>query len=938
MKRSPLFLSLIAVVAIAGMVVLSFPCGAFPAGNARAKASGGPGEDYATGEVLVRFKGFAGAGAAETVKSAAGAVCSRRIGSTGTELLGIGGKSVEEALRVLRSSSLVECAEPNYYRSADDFPVPPDDTDYTDQWNFNDPVNDSDINMEGAWNIEQGDTGTIVAVIDTGVAYRDGGGYQRAPDLDNTFFYKGYDFVNDDPYPDDDDGHGTHVCGTVAQSTNNAYGVAGVAPGCRVMPVKVLDEEGKGTDAEIIEGIEYAADNGADVINMSLSGEDSNELLEDACDYAFSKGVVVCASSGNENNDEVGYPAAYPSCIAVGATRRDRKRASYSNYGTSLDVVAPGGDGPVYGNNIIQESYQTFGDPSSGFTLVAMNGTSMACPHVAGVAALVDSEHPDWSAADVRGAVSSTCRDLGDPGWDREYGWGLVDAEAALKAPRPSSSTPVVSAVVPGFGTEDGTVDVAVTGDRFDDVRLKLEREGEGSIHGTEVSVVSSRKLSGTFDLSGAQPGLWNVAVENSAMYEGVLEGGFEVDPASNTTWYLAEGTTGYGFEEFILIQNPNEEQAAAEITLMTPDGALDPYPISVPGDSRVTVRANDIIQDTDVSARVEADRDIICERSMYWNGRIEGTDSIGVQAPSHTWLLAEGTTSYGFETYLLIQNPSPAPAVVQVRYLTPEGPVVRDPLVLTGNSRYTINVNEELPDSDVSFEVTSDRRVIAERSMYWDGRRGGHVSIGTTLPAGSWYLAEGSTDWGYDEYVLLENPGEDEVDVDITYMTPQGPVPRDTLTLAAGSRRTVHVNDELPGKDVSVRAEAGGGIVVERAMYWNNGTGKGGHCSIGVTQPRQQCYLAEGSTDWGFDEWILVQNPNDTEANIGIEYMTSSGLMGRPGFVLPANSRVTVHVNSELPAIDTSAYVFSNMPVIAERSMYWNANGAGHVSTGLMK
>ncbi|MBU4301754.1 MAG: S8 family serine peptidase, partial [Actinobacteria bacterium] len=832
--------------------------------------------------------------------------------------------------------ALVAYAEPNFIRSAD---FEPDDTDYDMQWNLNDPVKDADINMPAAWDIEQGDNGVVIAVLDTGVAYRTGGGYMQASDLAETKFVQGYDFINSDKYADDDNGHGTHVCGTVAQSTNNGIGVAGVAFDCSVMPVKVLDNEGKGSDSQIIEGIIYATNQDVDVINMSLSGPDPSEALEEAVDYAFSKGVVVCASSGNEDDDTVGYPAASASCVAVGATNKDKKRASYSNYGSALGVVAPGGDGILYSGGIIQQTFQTFGKPDGNFAFQSMRGTSMACPHVAGVAALVKSHRPAWSASEVRAAVTSTCRDLGSTGWDPEYGWGLIDADAALQVAKPALKVPVISGVSPGYSKKGTSLNVTVTGSKFvEPVKVLLERESENGIAGTSVTVSGSTDADLTVDLSGAQPGLWDVMVESSQLMSGVFEGGFMVDPDNNHNWYLAEGSTAYGFEEFVLIQNPGDVQANCEITFMTPGGALAPYPVAAPPDSRVTVTVNDVAPDTDVSAMIEADQDVICERSMYWGGRLEGTDCIGVQSPSYAWYLAEGTTDYGFETFLLIQNPSSRTAVVNVTYMTPGGPVEKSPFSIPANSRYSINVSDDLPGEEMSFEVVANRRVIAERSMYWYGKRGGHDSIGTNSPAREWYLGEGSTDWGYDEYILLENPGDAAANVDITYMTPEGPDPQPAVSVPAGSRVTVHVNDELPDRDVSAKVTADRGIVVERAMYWNNGTGKGGHCAIATPQPRQECFLAEGSTDWGFDEWILVQNPNDTEANVGVEYMTSAGLMNRDGFTLGAGSRVSIHVNSDIPPIDTSAYVFSNLPIIAERSMYWNSRGAGHASQGLMR
>lgn len=885
------------------------------------------------GEVLVKFREGVPEEAMEVLKAAVGATGMERLMIPGLVKLTVEGLSQAAVLEALCSSALVEYAEPNYMRSAD---FTPDDLMFSQQWNFNDPVNDSDINMPEAWEIEKGDNGVVVAIIDTGVAYRDGGGYTQAPDLAETDFVQGYDFVNGDKYADDDEGHGTHVCGTVAQSTDNILGVTGVAFNCTIMPVKVLDNSGLGSDSQIIDGIVYATDQAVDVINLSLSGPGTSEALEEAVDYAFSNGVVVCASSGNDNEDLVGYPAAYPACIAVGATTRSKKRASYSNYGSALDVVAPGG-GPAGG--IIQQTYNTFGDPGSEFGFIPMQGTSMACPHVAGVAALMKSHHPAWSAAEVRAAVTSTCRDLGATGLDTEYGWGLIDAEAALKAAKPVLETPVISDVSPDYSRKGTTLRITVTGSGFtESIKVLLEREGEDTITGMAATTSGSTEVTCDMDLSGAQPGLWDITVETSELMSGEYEGGFMVDPDNNHTWYLAEGSTAYGFEEYVLIQNPGDIQANCEVTFMTPDGALAPYLVAVMPDSRVTVTVNDIVPDTDVSTEITADQDIICERSMYWGDRVEGTDCIGVQSPSYAWYLAEGTTDYGFDTFLLIQNPSTRTAIVNVTYMTPGGPVEKSPISIPANSRHTINVADDLPGEEMSFEVVSNQRVIAERSMYWDGMRGGHDSIGTNSPARDWYLGEGSTDWGYDEYVLLENPGDVAASANITYMTPEGPEPQPAVSVPAGSRVTVHVNEDLPNRDVSAKVTADRGIVVERSMYWNNGTGKGGHCAIATPQPRQECFLAEGSTDWGFDEWILVQNPNDTVANVGIEYMTSAGLMGRDGFTLDAGSRVSIHVNSDIPPIDTSAYVFSNLPIIAERSMYWNSRGAGHVSQGLMR
>lgn len=892
-----------------------------------------PGASYVPGEILVEWKQGLTEDGIKAAGSRLGLGAREPLASTdNTELVEVSGGRIKEVIESLHRSGLVEKAVPNFIRRAD---FTPDDPLFGDQWNLKEKADGGGIDMEAAWETQKGDVSVVVAILDTGVAYQDRGIYKRAPDLAETGFVQGYDFINGDPYADDDNWHGTHVCGTVAQSTDNTLGVAGVAFRCSIMPVKVLDQEGVGSDAAIIQGIRYAADNGADVINMSLSGEDESEILKEAVDYAASKGVIVCASSGNNGRDAVAYPAGYRSCIAVGATDRQSRRAGYSNYGDALDVVAPGGNAA---EGILQQTYRYRGQPTGPFDYVESDGTSMASPHAAGVCALIKSKNPNWGAADVRGALASTCVDLGAAGWDPQYGFGLIDAAGALAASR-LSSPDIESLSVNHAATGEILGDVEVTGTGLSaPLKVCLERENEPNVNATSVITSGGTSITCEIDLADAVPGLYNMVVENPAGSFDILEGGFMVDTADARTWFLAEGSTGYGFEEFILIQNPGSEGASAQITFMTPGGAENPYPVGVPPESRVTVRVNDIVPDTDVSARIDSDRDIICERSMYWDDRIEGTDSIGVQSGSHTWYLAEGTTDYGFDTFLLVQNPSSGPARVEVTYHTPGGPIEKEPITVGGNSRYSINVEEDLPASDVSFQVVSDRRIIAERSMYWDGRRGGHASIGTTGPAAEWYLAEGSTNWGYDEYVLIQNPGDEAVDVELTYMTPEGPIPRPALTVPAGSRMTVPVNEDLPASDVSVKASASGGIIVERAMYWDNGTGKSGHDAIGVPQARENCYLAEGSTDWGFAEWVLLQNPNDTAADVGVEYMTSAGLESRERISIPPSSRITIDVNADVPGIDTSTYVFSNLPIIAERSMYWNRRGGGHVSQGLMR
>jgi serine protease len=316
----------------------------------------------------------------------------------------------KELLTKLKRSPLkqdVEYIEPNYIYKVSDVP---NDPFYDKQWNLR------SINVEEAWNETKGD-GVTVAVIDTGVT--------KVPDLAETAFVKGYDFVNDKEDASDDQGHGTHVAGTVAQSTNNSYGVAGVAYKAQIMPLKVLGRNGGGTVADIAEAIKFAADNGADVINMSLGGGGESNLMKEAIDYAHSKGVVVVAAAGNEDENAASYPARYPHVIGVSALDSAGNKAPYSNYGAGVDISAPGGS---QSGLIIQETI----NPSTGETLfVGFQGTSMASPHVAGVAALIKASNVS-DPEEVLEILQKSSRIVAEDPLNH-FGSGHLDAAAAVK-------------------------------------------------------------------------------------------------------------------------------------------------------------------------------------------------------------------------------------------------------------------------------------------------------------------------------------------------------------------------------------------------------------------------------------------------------------------------------------------------------------------------
>lgn len=321
------------------------------------------------------------------------------------------------------------------------------------QWNF---VGSYGVGAQQAWANARaaghaGGKGVTIAVLDTGVAYSNRVPYKRSPDFTSRQFAAGWDFVDGDPYANDQNGHGTHVAGTLAEATNNKIAVAGLAYGAKIMPVRVLDGNGEGNANDIADGIRFAVKKGAKLINLSLefdSGVRSSDIPEllAAINYARSRGVLVIGASGNEGDSSISYPANAPGVMSVGATTENGCVADFSNGGYGLDIVAPGGgadststgesrcrSGSGRTRNIAQvtfsgKSVSVFGIPTD------YEGTSMATPHVTAAAALVIASRvigSNPSAGRLESRLMSTTRDLGRPGIDSFYGAGLLNAAAA---------------------------------------------------------------------------------------------------------------------------------------------------------------------------------------------------------------------------------------------------------------------------------------------------------------------------------------------------------------------------------------------------------------------------------------------------------------------------------------------------------------------------
>jgi serine protease len=388
------------------------------------------------------------------------------------------GVDLPAAEQALAANPAVDYAVPNYVAHASSIPNDPGPAGIPGgwqrtQWNFlpcgslcgeaaSQYQAKGGLNAPEAWDIlkQRGAAfgrGARVAVLDTGIAYMNKKPqFRKSPDFSRGQFMPGFDFVDKDKMPLDEDGHGTHVAGTIAERDNNGVGLTGLAPKAKIMPVRVLDSEGFGTARDIARGIRYAATHKAQVINMSFEfslGVNSCAKIKGICSaikFAFKRGALVVAAAGNENGEPVAFPADAPHVIGVGRTTKDACLASDSRTGAGLDLVAPGGGFPLLTTCGSDDAVFTRGLPifqltfdGPGFTNFGYpggyEGTSMAAAHVSGVAAMVIASRvvgssPTAVECQLEGTARHTDALLGQPYDPRLFGAGLVDAAAAVRA------------------------------------------------------------------------------------------------------------------------------------------------------------------------------------------------------------------------------------------------------------------------------------------------------------------------------------------------------------------------------------------------------------------------------------------------------------------------------------------------------------------------
>ncbi len=689
---------------------------------------------------------------------------------------------------------------------------------YSEQWHL------QRIGAARAWDVTAGSPGVMVAIVDSGVD-------AAHPELSGRVL-GGYDFVEDDGDASDANGHGTHVAGIVAASGDNGVGVAGVAWRTSILPVRVLDESGYGYYSDVIAGIRYAADQSADVINLSLGGSARSQALQEAVDYAHTKGSIVVAAAGNDGLDSLSYPAACQYVIGVGASGQDDLPTSFSNRGKDLDLLAPGAS-----------IYSTF--PNNRY--VKLSGTSMAAPQVTGTLAMLLSVRPGLSPEDAEMALTRSATDLGPKGRDDFTGWGLLRMDRAIGLDEPAAES------------SSGKLFFAegYTGPGFDTYMLLENPDSQAHEAGIELFGAQGLLYSTTVNLAPRSrltmhinelvpPGdvAAGIDIEDGAPlraqrsmyfdYHGLKDGHTTQASAASQEWYFAEGYTGAGFDTYILVFNPQNAVAHVDLRMMTPASTLE-HSLEVAPLARCTVRLNDIMPGAEIATVLTADTPVVAERAMYFDkdGIKGGSVVMGAGSPSEEQYFAEGFTGGEFDEWLLFANPSDNTVTAITSFQRSDGVTIERETLLQPRSRATIHVDEVpgLENAEVSAQVTAAYPgVVAERAMYFTysgsmgSVSGGHAAMGARQPSSSWCIPEGYTGSGFESWILVANLEEEAVTIRVDLLGESGTTISREFQVGPHSRYTVKENTLLPGEGVSAEVSApdGARLIVEGAFYFN--------------------------------------------------------------------------------------------------------------------
>lgn len=403
-----------------------------------------------------------------------------------------------------------------------------------------------------------------------------------------------------------------------------------------------------------------------------------------------------------------------------------------------------------------------------------------------------------------------------------------------------------------------------------------------------------------------------------------------------NPEGWTSDGTTPY--YSAIVVQNVSNTAAQVKITFSTRrDPNIPSYEITVlPGTSQ-TVDVSDAIPGPwGSSAIVTSDVPVVAAQTYLWYDPRVGTQWAcnpgGVPAPSTTWYMAEGTTSGGFESYILVQNPGEQPAQVQLTYMTPDGTHEGHQIALEPVSQTKINIAYVLPDSSsISAVVTSDVPVVAQLSTYWNGGASTTTSMGITTPATTWYMAEGNTSGGFGTCVMVQNPGEEDANVTVTCISNWDHGPGPTLKVAPMTHSEFNIADTFPDQShVTTIVTSDVPVVAVQSMTWD---GQGGYDRMaGVTAPSQQWYFAEGRQFSSYSTWVSVQNIGDTSTDVTVTYMTETGTVDGPNLTLNPFGNDSISLPETVNNTPRySVVVTADRPILAQQGTYWETGVGVH-------
>ncbi|GAB4319253.1 MAG: hypothetical protein Kow0059_13120 [Candidatus Sumerlaeia bacterium] len=503
-----------------------------------------------------------------------------------------------------------------------------------------------------------------------------------------------------------------------------------------------------------------------------------------------------------------------------------------------------------------------------------------------------------------------------------------------------------------GYGLQpvDGAADPFASGQKF------------GITGGREIAPGQSFTFNATLEAPttpGRYTTRWTMHHNLYGTFGETAEGEIEVQ-GPPLQWLFAEGATLGDIQPFVLVVNPNAEDAATSLTLLPDQGPPLTLSFITPARRRLTIKVDDFLDDVSMGFDLRSNNGVplFAERAMYW-GSPEwwgGHVSVGTTRPSPYWLLAEGATFPIFEEYVLISNPSETQsAELSVRLLRQNGlPPIQGPLTIPPRSRHTLFINHYVFNESVSTEIVSTNGVgvVAERAMYWnvDGRRwtDGHASIGVTQPSPVWYFAGGDTQGSFETYFLVANPGPTDAVVDVTFYYPDTEPQTAPVTVPAAGRYTLLANLVRRNTPLGAKfaARDGAGIVCERATYWDVDGVRwgGGHATVGAPAPATKWFVVEGNALGAFTEIISILNPGDQNADITFTYILDNRNPVIVNASVPARRQQTFlpRLIPSLQGLNFSVQVESTnaVPVVVERAMYWDSsahkNELGHASLAI--